>query len=105
MDFFQSLDSLAERQFEIDMVGKTQSHDIGIVFLIFERGCPFGELVQVHVKKVDGKLPVKITEFVFPVFRWREILGQFFQIALIVRITVIDAFMDTEVFSVFNRLE
>ena len=68
MDFFQSLDSLAERQFEIDMVGKTQSHDIGIVFLIFERGCPFWELVQIHVKEVDRELTVKVAELVFPVF-------------------------------------
>ena len=105
MDLFEGLYSLPKGELEVHPVREAQPHDIGIVFLIFERGCPFWELVQVHVKKVDGKLPVKITEFVFPVFRWREILGQFFQIALIVRTTVIDAFMDTEVFSVFNRLE
>ena len=68
MDFFQSLDSLAERQFEIDMVGKTQSHDIGIVFLIFERGCPFWELIQVHVEEVHRELPVEIPQLIFPVF-------------------------------------
>lgn len=41
----------------------------------------------------------------FPVFRWREILGQFFQITFIVRAVVVDAFMDAEVLAVFDRLE
>lgn len=53
----------------------------------------------------DGELPVKIPEFIFPVFRWREILRQFFQIALIVIAVVIDVFMDAEVLAVFDGLE
>lgn len=105
MDVFESLYSLPEGELEVHPVREAQPHDIGIVLLISERGCPFGELTQVHVEKVDGELPVKITEFVFPVFRRREIPGQFFQITQIVKTVVIDAFMDTEVSAVFDRLE
>ena len=68
MDFFQSLDSLAKRQFEIDTVGKAQSHDIGIILLILERGRPFGKLIQIHIEKVHGELAVEISQLVFPVF-------------------------------------
>ena len=68
MDFFHSLYSLAKRQFEVYTVGKAQSHDIGIVLLILERGCPFRKLIQIHVEEVHGELAVKIAQFIFPVF-------------------------------------
>ena len=105
MDLFEGLDSLAEGEFEIYPVGKAQPHDIGIVFLILERGCPFGELVEVHVKKVDGELPVKITEFIFPVLRGRKPLWKFFEIPFVVRAVVIDALVDTEVLTILDGLE
>lgn len=105
MDFFQSLYSLAQGEFEVYPVRKAQPHDIGIVFPVFERGRPFWEMVYVHVKEVDGELPVKIAELVFPVLRRRKILGKFFPITLIVRAVVIDTFMDPEVLAVFDRLE
>lgn len=47
MDILLCLDSLAERQLEIYTVGKAQPHDIGIVLLIFERGCPFRKLFPI----------------------------------------------------------
>ena len=67
-DFFQSLYSLAKRQLEVHTAGKAQSHDIGIVLLILERGCPFGKLAEVHVEEVYRELPVEIPQLVFPVF-------------------------------------
>ena len=45
MDFFHGLCSLAEGEPEVHPVRETESHDIGIVFLIFERRGPFGQLV------------------------------------------------------------
>ena len=68
MDLFHGLDGLSEGELEIYPVREAQARDVGIVFLIFERGCPFGQLVQIHVKKVDGELAVKVAELVFPVF-------------------------------------
>ena len=67
-DFFQSLYSLAKRQLEVHTAGKAQSHDIGIVLLILERGCPFRKLIQIHVEEVHGKLAVEVSQLVFPVF-------------------------------------
>ena len=45
MDFFESLYCLAQGELQVHPVREAQPHDIGIVFLIFERGCPLRELV------------------------------------------------------------
>ena len=68
MDLFQSLYSLAERQLEIYTVGKAQPHDISIVFLILERGCPLRKLAQIHIEEVHRELAVEIAQLIFPVF-------------------------------------
>ena len=68
MDILQSLDGLAQGEFEVYPIGKAQPHDIGIVLLILERGCPFGKLAEVHVEEVYRELPVEIPQLVFPVF-------------------------------------
>ena len=68
MDLFECLYRLAQGELQVHPVREAQPHDLGIVFLIYERGCPFRELVKVHVKEVDRELPVKIVEFIFPVF-------------------------------------
>lgn len=105
MDFFQSLNGLPERKFQIDPIGKAQPHDVCIVFLVFEGGCPLGELVQFHIKEVDGELTVKVTELILPVFRLWKVFGKLFKIPFVVRAVVIDTFMDTEMFPVFDRLK
>ncbi len=43
MDLIHGLNGLTERKFQIDPIGKAQPHDVGIVFLVFEGGCPLGE--------------------------------------------------------------
>ncbi len=45
MDLFHGLDGLSEGELEIYPVREAKSHDVGIIFLIFERGCPFWQLV------------------------------------------------------------
>lgn len=105
MDLFQGLYGLPEGKLQVDTVGKAQPHDVGIVFLILERGSPLGELVQIHIKEVDGELPVKVMEFILPVFRLWQVFGKFFKIPFVVGTVIIDTFMDTEMFPVFDRLE
>lgn len=105
MDIFQCLDSLAKGQLEIYPVGKAQSHDIGIVLLILEGGCPFGKQIQIHVEEVHGELTVEISQLVFPVFRFREIIGKFIQVSLVIGAVVIDTFVDPEVLTVFVWLQ
>ena len=61
MDFFKSLYGLPQGELYVYPVGKAQPHDIGVIFLMLEGGCPFWELVQLHIKKVYGILAVKIT--------------------------------------------
>lgn len=68
MDFFKCLYGLSKGELKVHPVREAQPHDIGIVFLIVEGSSPMGKLVEVHVKKVDRELPVKIAEFIFPVF-------------------------------------
>jgi len=105
VDFFESLYSLPEGKLEVNPVGKAQSHDVGIVFLIFERGSPLGELVQIHIKEVHRELTVKVTELIFPVLGMRKVFGKLFKIPLVVGTVIVDAFVDTEMFPVFDRLE
>lgn len=105
MDLFQRLHSLPKEKPEVYPVGKAQSHDVGIVFLVFEGGSPLGELVQVHIKEVDGELAIKVTELILPVFRLWQVLGKLFKIPFVVGAVIVDAFMDTEMFPVFDRLE
>ena len=38
------------------------------IFFILERGCPFGELIQIHIEEVHGELPVELPQLVLPVF-------------------------------------
>ena len=64
-----------------------------------------GKLVQFHIKEVDGKFPIEIAKFVFPVLGWRKVFGKLFQVPLIVRAVVVDAFMDAEMFPALDRLE
>ena len=45
MDLFEGLYRLAQGELQVYLVSKAQPHDIGIVFLIFERGRSFRELV------------------------------------------------------------
>ena len=45
VDLFESLYRLAQGELQVYPVRETQPHDIGIVFLVFERGSPFRELV------------------------------------------------------------
>ena len=52
MDLFEGLYSLPKGELEVHPVREAQPHDIGIVFLIFERGCPFGELFRSMSKKL-----------------------------------------------------
>lgn len=105
MDLFHGLYCLPEGKFQVDPVGKAKAHDVGIVFLVFEGGSPRGELFQVHIKEVDGELTVKVTELVLPVFRLRKVFGKLFKIPFIVGTVIVDAFMDTKMFPVFDRLE
>lgn len=44
MDLFEGLYHLVQGKLKLYPVREAQSYDIGIVFLVFERGCPFGEL-------------------------------------------------------------
>jgi len=105
MDLFHGLYCLPEGKLEVDPVGKAQPHDVGIVFLIFERSCPLWELIEIHVKEIHGELTVKVTEFILPVFRLRKVFRKLFKIPFVVGTVVVDAFMDTEMFPVFDRLE
>lgn len=105
MDLFQSLNGLPEGKLQIDPIGKAQPHDVGIVFLVLEGGGPFGELVQVHIKEVDGELTVKVTELILPVFRLWKVFRKLFKIPFVVGTVVIDTFVDTEMCPVFDRLE
>lgn len=105
MDLFHGLYGLPEGKLQVDPVGKAQPHDVGIVFLIFERGSPLWQLVQLHIKEVHRELTVKVTELILPVFRRRKVFGKLFKIAFVVGTVIVDAFMDTEMFPVFDRLE
>ena len=62
-------------------------------------------MVQFHIKKVYGKLTVKIPQFVFPVFGLWKPFGELSEIPLIVSAVVVDTLMDTEMFPVFDGLE
>jgi len=42
---------------------------MSIILFEIKRGSPLWELVQFHVKEVDGKLPIKIAELIFPKVR------------------------------------
>ena len=73
-------------------------------FFISEGGCPLWELVQFHIKKVYGKLAVKIPQFVFSVFGLWKPLWELSEIPTIVSAVIVDTLMDTEMFPVFDRL-
>lgn len=105
MDLFHGLYCLSEGKLQVDPVSKAESHDVGIVFLIFERGGPSGELVQIHVKEVHRELTIKVTELIFPVLGLRKVFGKLFKIPFVVGTVIVDAFMDTEMFPFFDRLE
>lgn len=60
MNILQSLDGLAQREFEVYPIGKTQPYDIVIILFILERGCTFGKRAEVHVEDVHRELPLEI---------------------------------------------
>lgn len=105
MDFLKGLYGLSEGKFEIDPVGEAQSHDVCIVLLIMEGSCPRRKLIQVHIEEINRKFPIEIAEFVFPIVCVGKTFREFFQISLVIGAVIIDAFMNTEVFSAFYRLE
>jgi len=56
-------------------------------------------------QKIDRELLVKIAKLIFPVIgRWK-VSRKLFQISFVVGAVVIDAFVNTEVLPVFDRLE
>ena len=105
MDVLEGLCRFPKRKTEVYPIGEAESHDMGVVLLELEGSGPFGELVEVHVKEVDSKLPVNIPQFVFPAIGQREIGRQLLEITLIERAVVVDALMFPEMFPVFDRLE
>ena len=105
MDLFHGLYCLPEGKLQVDPIGKAQPHDVGIVFLIFERGSPLWQLVQFHIKEVHRELTIKVTELILPVFRRGKVFGKLFKIPFVVGTVIVDTFMDTEMFPVFDRLE
>lgn len=49
----------------------------------------------------SGQYSKEATEFILPVLR----MGKLFKILLVVGVVIVDAFMDTEMFPIFDRLE
>lgn len=105
MDIFESLCSFAQGKAEVYPVREAEPHDVCAVLLKAEGGCPFRELVQIHVEEVDGELPVEIAELILPVIGLREIRRKLFEIMPVKGASVIDALMYAEMFPVFDRLE
>ena len=77
---------------------------IGIILFILERGCPFWKLPQIHIKEVHRELAVEVAQLVLPVVCLWKVFGKFFQIPPVIGAVVVNAFVDTEVFPVFDWL-
>lgn len=66
---------------------------------------PIGELVKLHLKKVNCKFTIDITELVLPAILLRQIFRELGKIVSVVRAAVVYTFMDNKVFAIFNRAQ
>jgi hypothetical protein len=103
VDIFQGLSGFPERKTEIDPIGKTQRHDIGIVLGELQRRGILRKRSDVHLKKIHREFTVDIVEFilVFSVILLQIRRVNLFEAVKIIRTLWIDAFVDDEVLTVF----
>ena len=64
IQFFQSPGCLSERKPEIDMEGKTESHDMRIKLFKLQGRRILREGVKIHAKEIHGKFPIDIVKFI-----------------------------------------
>lgn len=62
-------------------------------------------MTEIRVEGVDRELSVEIAQFIFPVFCPGKAFRKFFKISLVIRAVVIDAFVNTQVLTVFDWLK
>ena len=99
-----SLGGLAKRQLQIHMESQTQRHDIGIVFGEIERRSILRKGRQIHFEEVDVELPIDVVELVSVLLK-RMFPADFLKVLPVVGALVVDAFVDTEAGTVFDRNE
>ena len=107
VDILQSLDGLSERQAEVDMIRKTQGHNISIVFIELKRGCIFRKRGYVHPKEIYSELTVDVMKLVLVLaIVFSEILFiDLLEIVKIIRAFGINAFVYDEVLAILLRCE
>ena len=99
-----SLGGLAKRQLQIHMESQAQGHDIGIVFGEIERRSILRKGRQIHFEEVDVELPIDVVELVSVLLK-RMFPADFLKVLPVVGALVVDAFVDTEAGTVFDRNE
>ena len=62
---FKSLGGFAQGQFEVDMEGQAQSHDMCVVLAEIQGRCVLGQGVQVHAEKIQREFAVDVVELIF----------------------------------------
>lgn len=103
IQIFQGLRCLAQGEAEVDMQGKAQGHDMGIVSVEFQGRCIFRKGSQIHAEKIHRELTVDIVEFIFvlTIILFEIFLIHLFEVVEIVRAFWIDALVEDEVLTFF----
>ena len=65
IQIFESLGGFAQGQFEVDMEGQAQSHDMCVVLAEIQGRCVLGQGVQVHAEKIQREFAVDVVELIF----------------------------------------
>ena len=102
VDVLHGLCGFSERQTEIDVVGKTQRHDISVVFAEFQRGGVLRQGGDVHLEEVYRELTVDVMEliFVFAIVFIQIGPINFLQVVKVVGAFGIHALVDDEVLTI-----
>jgi len=102
VDVLHGLGGFPEGQAKINAVGKTQGHDICVVFTEFQRGSVLRQGGDVHLEEIDRELTVDVMEliFVLAVILIQIRLINFLQVVKVVGAFGIHAFVDDEVLTV-----
>ena len=104
IEIHESLGRFPQGKPEVDVQGKAEPHDVGVVLAETQGRGVLRETLKGHPEEVNVEFPVNVMELVIaPAVRGIGI--HFFEVVFVVGAVLVDAFPDNKEFPVFHRDE